>query len=234
MVVKAILLIKIKNNIMKKVLVFTFVLMVLPLMTLAQEEGSVIKTEKEFSNWQVRLRGLIVAPNESATIEAIGGDVSISATFIPEVDFTYFFTKNIAAELILGTSKHNVNAIKTSVGDIDLGSVWLLPPTLTAQYHFTGNKLKPYLGAGVNYTVFYNAKEGTVADDVSYKNSIGFAFQVGFDLDINDNWFINIDAKKILLNTEATVNATTALGATVKADVDINPLVFGVGVGRRF
>jgi len=219
---------------MKKVLVSIFVLMVMPLMTFAQEEESVIEAEKEFSNWQVRLRGIIVAPNENATIETINGDVSISATFIPELDFTYFFTKNIAAELILGTSRHSVNAIETAAGDIDLGSVWLLPPTLTAQYHFTGNKLKPYLGAGVNYTIFYNVKEGPVADEVSYENSIGFAFQVGFDLDINDKWFINIDAKKILLNTEATVNATTALGATVKADVNIDPLVFGVGIGRRF
>jgi len=219
---------------MKKVLVSIFVLMVMPLITFAQEEEPVIEAEKEFYNWQVRLRGLIVAPSESATIETINGDVSISATFIPELDFTYFFTKNIAAELILGTSRHKVSAIETAAGDIDLGSVWLLPPTLTAQYYFTGNKLKPYLGAGVNYTIFYNVKEGPVVDEVSYENSIGFAFQVGFDLNINDKWFINVDAKKILLNTEATVNATTALGATVKADVDINPLVFGVGIGRRF
>lgn len=219
---------------MKKVLVSLFVLMVVPFMSFAQENESDEKSEKTFSNWQVRLRGLIVAPSESTYIEAIGGDVFISASFIPELDFTYFFTENIAAELILGTTKHDVKAIETVVGNIDLGSVWLLPPTLTAQYHFTGSKLKPYIGAGVNYTIFYGVDEGSVADDISYDNSVGFAFQAGFDLDIDDKWFINVDVKKIFLNTETTVNATTALGATVKADVDINPLVFGVGIGRRF
>lgn len=219
---------------MKKVLVSLLVLMVLPVMTFAQEVDSITEKTNEFSKWQVRIRGLIIAPNESAEIELIGGDVSISPSFIPEIDFTYFFTKNIAAELILGTSEHDVTAVGTAVGDINLGSVWLLPPTLTAQYHFTGNKVKPYLGAGINYTIFYSVDEGPTADEVSYKNSVGFAFQAGCDIDINENWFLNFDVKKIYLNTEATVNATSALGATVKADVDINPLVLGFGIGRRF
>ena len=87
-------------------------------------------------NWQVRLRGVAVQPSEKAEVSTIGGDVNISNSFIPELDFTYFFNKNVAAELILGTAKHDVKAINTVAGDIDLGSAWLLPPTLTAQYHF--------------------------------------------------------------------------------------------------
>ena len=89
------------------------------------------------SKWQFRLRGIVVSPDESADIEAIGGDVDISTSVVPEFDITYFFDDNWSLELILGTTKHDVEAIGTDAGDIDLGSVWLLPPTLTAQYHFT-------------------------------------------------------------------------------------------------
>ncbi|WP_298238108.1 OmpW family outer membrane protein [uncultured Algibacter sp.] len=189
---------------------------------------------ESFSKWQVRLRGIAVVPNESASIEAIGGDAQISNAYVPELDFTYFFTENIAAELILATTPHDVTAVSTAVGDIPLGDVWLLPPTLTLQYHFNGDVVHPYLGAGINYTLFYNEDQGPVADSVSYDNSLGFAFQLGFDIDITDKWFINLDAKYLLLNTDVTVDATTALGATVGADVDINPFIAGIGFGMRF
>lgn len=217
---------------MKKIALGLIIALAIPFTMNAQDEQT---TDSEsFSKWQIRLRALVVSPDESATIEAIGGDVDISTSVIPELDITYFFTKNIAAELVLGTTKHDVKAVETAVGDIDLGSVWLLPPTLTVQYHFTGGALKPYLGAGLNYTIFYSADEGPTADDMDYENSVGLAFQAGLDFDLNDSWFLNVDIKKVYMNTDATVNATTALGATVVADVDINPLLIGFGVGYRF
>ncbi|KAB1159501.1 OmpW family protein [Tenacibaculum aiptasiae] len=185
---------------------------------------------KDEKKWQARFRWVSVMPNESATIGTIGGDVEISNSFIPELDFTYFFTENIAAELILGTTKHNVNAVGTALGNVDLGHVWLLPPTLTVQYHFNLNKFRPYVGAGGNYTIFYSANPGAVVD-VSYKNSFGYAFQAGFDYDLDDTWFLNVDAKYIGLSTDVTVNAGAA---TVPADVDINPLLIGFGIGIRF
>ncbi|MCA0959278.1 outer membrane beta-barrel protein [Muricauda ruestringensis] len=185
------------------------------------------------SKWQFRLRGIVVTPDESADIEAIGGDVDISTAIVPEFDISYFFDDNWSLELILATAKHDVEAIGTAAGDIDLGHVWLLPPTLTAQYHFTGGNFVPYLGAGPNLTLFYGVDEGPVADDVDYDTALGFALQGGFDFMLNDKWFLNFDVKKLFLNTTATVNATTALGATVEADVDINPWIFGVGVGIK-
>lgn len=198
------------------------------------------KEEKsnEFKRWQVRLRGVgVVTPNQSAKIGIIGGDVQISDAFIPELDFTYFFTEHFAAELILGTAKHDVKAINTIAGDIDLGSAWLLPPTLTAQYHFyTSDKkiFKPYIGAGVNYTLFYNVKSGAVAD-VKYDNALGYAAQVGFDLMLNDTFFINVDAKRLFLSTDVTVDATNLVpGLVVPAEVDIDPWLFGIGVGMKF
>ncbi|WP_298925160.1 OmpW family outer membrane protein [uncultured Allomuricauda sp.] len=185
------------------------------------------------SKWQFRLRGIVVTPDESADIDAIGGDASISTAFVPELDISYFFNENWSVELILATAKHDVEAVGTSVGDIDLGHVWLLPPTLTGQYHFTGGDLVPYLGAGLNLTLFYGVDEGPVADDVDYDTSIGYALQGGFDYMLNDKWFLNVDVKKLFLSTDATINATTALGATVGADVDINPWIIGFGVGVK-
>ena len=216
---------------MRKLLA-SFLVGVLFSVTLFGQEDA--KTSSDYSKWQIRLRGLVVTPDESATIQSIGGDVEISTAVVPELDFTYFFTENIAAELILATSKHEVDAIATAAGDIDLGDVWLLPPTLTLQYHFTGGALKPYLGAGLNFTIFYGADEGPVADAVDYDNSLGLAFQGGLDYFIDDSWFLNVDLKKILIQTDATIDATSALAATVAADVKINPLVIGFGVGYKF
>ncbi|PRX54321.1 OmpW/AlkL family protein [Flagellimonas meridianipacifica] len=196
---------------------------------LAQDQPS----NDDFSKWQFRLRGIVVTPDESADIEAIGGDASISTAFVPEFDISYFFDENWSVELILATAKHDVEAVETAAGDIDLGSVWLLPPTLTGQYHFTGGDFVPYLGAGVNFTLFYGVDEGPVADDVDYDSSLGFALQGGLDYMLNDKWFLNIDVKRLFLSTDVTVDATSALGATVGADVDIDPWIIGFGVGVK-
>ncbi|WP_440066748.1 OmpW/AlkL family protein [Tenacibaculum discolor] len=184
----------------------------------------------DFKKWQARFRWVSVLPNESATIGTIGGDVEIGKSFIPELDFTYYFTENIAAELILGTANHDVKAVNTALGNVNLGDVWLLPPTLTLQYHFNINDFKPYVGAGVNYTIFYNADPGAVVD-VDYENGFGYALQLGFDYDLDDTWFLNVDAKYIGLSTDVSVNAGIA---TVPAEVDINPLLIGFGIGMRF
>ena len=180
-------------------------------------------------NWQVRLRGVAVQPNEKAEVSTIGGDVNISNSFIPELDFTYFFNKNFAAELILGTSKHDV---KVGNDEVSLGSVRLLPPTVTLQYHFYPTKsLKPYVGAGLNYTIFYDVENGDT-QGMDYKNNVGFALQGGVDYFVNDKFFLNVDIKKLYLKTDVDVDL--GLPATVPAEVKINPLLIGFGVGMKF
>jgi outer membrane protein len=188
-------------------------------------------------DWQFRLRAITVAPDESADITPIGGDADISTTTVPEFDITYFFTDNIAAELILGVTPHDVMAVDTALGDVDLGGVTLLPPTLTVQYHFNPDgQIRPYAGVGVNYTLFFNEDlpSGTVLDSIDYDPSLGFALQVGADYMLNDRWFINADLKKVWINTDVTIDATTNLSAVVTADADINPWIFGVGIGWRY
>lgn len=188
------------------------------------------------TKWQIRVRGIGVIPDESATITVINGDIEVSNAYVPELDFSYFFTPNIAAELILATSKHDVMAVGTDLDppnvDVDVGSVWLLPPTLTLQYHLIpGGVVRPYLGAGANLTFFYNVEvPGTVVTDAEYSTAFGFAFQAGVDIALGDQgWFLNVDAKKILLDTEVALN-----GASIIADVTLNPWVFGAGFGYAF
>ncbi len=182
--------------------------------------------------WIVRARAIGVLPDEGAAVSLIGGDVDIDDQVVPELDFTYFFTRHVAAELILATTPHDVTAINTSLGNVDLGDVWLLPPTLTLQYHFTPDSktFRPYVGAGVNYTHFYNADPGAM-DRIDYDSSFGYALQAGFDYGLSDNWAVNFDVKKVMINTDATLYTG---GTTIAADVDIDPWVVGVGVAYRF
>lgn len=180
------------------------------------------------SGFMLRVRGIGVVPDEGGST-TIGGEPDVSNDYVPELDISYFFTENIAAELILATTKHDAKAKGTSLGDVDLGDVSLLPPTLTLQYHFTNfDKFKPYVGAGVNYTMFYN-EDGANGLKVDYDNSFGVAAQVGFDYFLDENWALNMDVKKLWLNTDVSIN-----NGAIKGDVDIDPWIFGLGVGYKF
>ncbi|MEF3079318.1 OmpW/AlkL family protein [Winogradskyella poriferorum] len=180
----------------------------------------------DYNRWQARLRLISVIPSPGDDID--GADVDLSTAFVPELDFTYFFSKNWAAELILGTAKHDVDLNIDGGGSVDLGHVWLLPPTLNLQYHFYADDFKPYVGAGINYTIFYGVDEGDL-DDIEYDNALGFSLQAGLDYNLNDKWFLNLDIKKLFLKTDVTVN-----GDPDTSEVNIDPLIIGLGVGMKF
>jgi len=189
----------------------------------------------------IRLRGIVVAPTEesSAVLPAFpGGEVSVDNAIVPELDFTYFFTNHIGAELILATSPHDVSG----EGDLEaLGEIadsMVLPPTLTLQYHFNpSGRIRPYAGVGVNYTIFYSedATDSLVGaigpTDVDIDDSVGVAYQVGVDFDINERWFFNADVKYIQIDTTATLNSG---GSINTVDIDLDPIVAGLGFGYRF
>lgn len=191
------------------------------LVTFAQNKTEIKNGDQK---WKARLRMIAVMP-PSTSYDLSGSDVKISTAFVPELDFTYFFTQNFAAELILATAKHNVKTV-TNGTEAKLGSVWLLPPTLNLQYHIPLSGFTPYFGAGVNYTIFYGVKDDAVS--LGYKNAVGFSTQLGADIDINKKWFINIDVKRLFLKTDVTVNTATKL-----SDVKINPFIVGLGVGVK-
>jgi len=175
----------------------------------------------------VRVRGVGVLPDESASVTPLGGSVKIDNYYVPEVDFSYFFTDNISAELIAATTKHKATA--TAGGGIPLGSVWLLPPTLLAQYHFTPEKfISPYIGAGINYTLFYGTSNPPGLS-VHYSQAVGPAVQFGIDAKLSPHWVFNVDVKKIWMETDVSINA-----GAIKAKVNIDPWLVGTGIGYRF
>ncbi|WP_313535073.1 OmpW family protein [Sphingomonas sp.] len=192
-------------------------------------------------DWLVRLRGIVVAPNESSsgiTPALPAARVGVGDSVMPEVDFTYMATDHIGAELIVSSTRHDLqgrDAI-SSLGKV--GHTWVLPPTLTLQYHFRPKApVRPYLGAGINYTTFYSAKTSDSLNkalgrtSLSLKDSVGYALQAGVDIDLNKKFFLNLDVKYIDMTTTARLNTGGAINQT---SVDINPLVFGFGVGTRF
>lgn len=190
-----------------------------------------------FKHWLIRLRGIDVAPDvSSSTITTIGGKVKdATSSIVPELDFSYFFTPHISAELILATSRHGVRAKGTALdtnGKLNMGSVSILPPTLLAQWHFLPNyRVDPYVGAGLNYTLFYHAKSGPGLNNTTYTNSWGPALQIGADIKVTGNWYINLDVKKIYVETKAHTSSGTT---RVSAKVHLDPYVYGLGLGYRF
>jgi outer membrane protein len=184
--------------------------------------------------WLVRVRAIEVTPDESSTISVIGGSAEVDDSIAPELDISYFFSDHWAAELVLTLSPHDVSAKNTAAGDVDLGDVWLLPPCLSLQYHLLPeNKIRPYVGAGVNLTLFLDEDPGPVATSIDYDDALGFVLGAGIDFDLNDQWCLNVDIKKVYLSTDATIKVPGVAGDVV-ADVDIDPWILGVGLGYKF
>ncbi len=192
-------------------------------------------------DWLVRLRGIGVIPtDESGGIspDLLTSGLDPQPAVVPEIDITYMATDSIGIELILATSPHDLDATGAIAGIGKAAETMLLPPTLLLQYHFnTKGKIRPYVGAGVNYTIPYleNADRSLEAvlgpTSVSADNSLGWAAQVGVDYHINDNWFVNLDIKYIDLSVDVELNSR---GTVRTLDVDINPVIVGIGFGYRF
>ncbi|PWJ86875.1 outer membrane protein [Mesorhizobium loti] len=197
--------------------------------SVAQAEAGVAEAP---SPWQIRLRALGVITEDSGFVNAVpGSGLSYSNTVTPELDISYFFTDNIAAELILGTTYANIDGQGAIGGLGKVGKVWLLPPTLTLQYRFTDfDAFKPYLGAGVNYTIFYHQQAGS-ADDLKVKNTFGAALQVGFDYMVDQHWGVNFDVKKLFLKPDFDV---TVAGAKLTGKAKLDPWLIGAGLTYRF
>lgn len=179
------------------------------------------------SPWLVRARAVHIEPdNKSDPVGGVGAadTIKVANKTIPELDITYFFTPNIAAELILTyPQKHDVR-----LNGAKIGSFKHLPPTLNLQYHFApGATINPYVGAGVNYTRISSVKLLNGAGDLE-NDSFGLALQAGLDFRINDHWSINADVKKVNIRSDVMVGGAKA------SHLKVDPVLFGLGVGYRF
>lgn len=176
--------------------------------------------------WMVRLRAVSLQPaDKSDAAPGIPADaIHVSSKTIPEVDFSYFFTPNLAAELVLTVpQEHDVTLAGTKIGTFKQ-----LPPTLLAQWHFLpGQTFNPYVGLGVNLTLISDVKLAGGALDLD-KTSVGPAVQVGADIRLAPQWYLNADVKYVQIRSD--VKAGGAKVTTVKVD----PMLYGVGVGYRF
>lgn len=179
------------------------------------------------SNWMVRARAVHIDPaNESAPLAGTGATdrIHVASKTIPEVDISYFFTPNLAAELILTyPQKHDV-----TLDGARIGSFRHLPPTLSAQYHFAPRStVDPYVGAGINYTRISRVKLLGGAADLE-KDSWGLALQAGVDIRLDARWSLNLDVKKV------NIRSDVLLGGARASAVKVDPVLFGAGVGYRF
>ncbi len=180
--------------------------------------------------WMVRVRAVDVLYQNGQTGVASDLNVKAKNQWIPEFDISYFFTKNIAAELVLTWPQQvNINAGSTNIGKISA-----LPPSLLAQYHFTDlGAFKPYVGAGINYTIFGNRQNfpGYSAAALQVEpSSVGFVAQLGAEYMFDKKWGVNIDLKYA---TMATNVQTVSNGANI-GKLTLNPWMPAVGVTYKF
>lgn len=208
----------------------------------------------------VRLRATHISPQEDSKLGAqtdasYGGvpfsaaalygsssaELRVDSNTIPELDFSYYITKNIAAELILALgSRHDVSITPgTGAVNRDLGSVNLLPPTLTLQWHFLPDQtFDPYVGAGLTYVRSLDKSLTANAPGVGVfpikidQNAWGPAIQAGFDVNLQDKWLLNVDVKKIWIDTDVKLDLGT--GFRKIDSLDIDPWVVSVGFGKKF
>ena len=189
---------------------------------------SVPVAQAEDGSFMVRARAVYIdfANSQKGGLDSVAGKIEADNTLIPEIDLSYFFTKNIAAELVLTYPQE----VDIKIAGAKQGTIKALPPSLLLQYHFTDlGAFKPYIGAGVNYTFFYNTNNILGGAASVERNSWGLAGQVGFDYMFTKNVGLNIDVKYIKMDTDVSVNGLGKIG-TLK----LNPVTAGVGVTYRF
>jgi outer membrane protein len=197
---------------------------------------------EEEGKWLVRGRALYLKPanksdagngNAGITSAVLPADsVVVNSKTFPELDITYFFTRNIAAELVLTYPQkqdvHVSNGPLNALGS--LGTFKHLPPTLSLQYHFLPDgTFRPYVGVGVNYTRISNVSLNAGASTLQLDNSsVGLSYGAGFDVRIAKQWFLNLDVKKINIESDLKLNGTKI------SHLKLDPLAVSVGVGYRF
>ena len=234
---------------------------------------------QEAGDWQFRVGLGVVAPDTSdddLTVDVFQSDANPSGTVAgAQIDVddgyslvfnaTYFFSSNWGLEILAATPfSHDVDGAGILEGVGELGDVKHLPPTVSLQYHFRPNQtIRPYVGAGLNYTIFFDedttdelhqtlvdtvntrlgANFGGGSTSLNVDDSFGLALQAGFDIDLSENWFLNFDLRWIDIDVDAELRTTTfansddTLDPTIvnsAVDVDIDPWVFSTTLGFRF
>jgi len=198
-------------------------------------------TAQTANDWQVARKGdwivtgriTDVSSSADDSIFTSGGvdtglNVDVGNSTMPTLGFTYFLTDNISVEAILGATQHEIRA-QGGATDVAVHETWVLPPVVTLQYRPAPEaRVSPYVGAGINYMLFFDGKDQN-GFTVDLEDGFGYALQAGADVALTGPWTLNVDIKKVWFDTEATVN-----GGALTSDINLDPLVVSVGIGRKF
>ncbi len=142
----------------------------------------------------------------------------------PTITAEYFIKDNLGVEVLAALPfQHDIDV--AGVGKV--GSTKHLPPTVSLQYHFGKGKIRPFVGAGLNYTRFFSTKtEGAIAGTkLKLSDSWGLAGHVGVDFQVGAKGSIRVDYRKIDIDTKAKLNGAN-LGT--RNTVNIDPSVYGI------
>lgn len=192
-------------------------------------------------DFQPKHKGLLMVNTRITDVAPDAGDAILTAAgaptglhadvkedVMPTLGIAYFLTDNVAVDLTLGTTKHSVKAVGPGT-NVKVHDTWVLPPVVALQYHFApAAKVSPYVGAGLNYMIFYGGKDKN-GFTVKLKDGAGFALQAGTDFALKDRWSVNLDVKKVFFSTRATIN-----GGALTSKVKLDPWVVSAGLGYKF
>jgi len=187
---------------------------------------------KQAGDFLIGLGAIGVLPQGGGSVGLIGGRPEASNSASPQLDFTYFIFPQMALNLIAASTQHDISVQDSALGNVKLGHVWVLPPTLTVQWHpLPQARLSPYVGVGVNMTFFYGygGEKTPPVNRVRVDNTAAVAFVAGVDYEITPHWLANFDVKRILLEPSASVNS-----GLIHARVNLDPWVVGAGLRYRF
>ncbi len=192
--------------------------------------------EVDFHRWIVRLRATGVWSGRAKSIWAggvlvPGAEANVSHNILPELDVSYFLTRDIALSFNATASRHTITGAGTIEGLGVLGRATVMAPALTVQYHLPGlGAFKPYVGVGGTQAFYFNQKDGALTN-FKIRNAPGAVFQLGLDWMVTQHWGINIDVKKYLLQP----SSTGSLGPIpVNTKIRSDPWLAGIGIAARF
>jgi outer membrane protein len=175
------------------------------------------------SAWIFRVGAHDVEPkSDNHSVVSVGSGRTL--TF----DLTRMLDEHWAVELLAALPFEHDISLNTGGKVADVKH---LPPTLSAQYHFAPHaRFRPYVGAGLNATIFFSEHTtGALAGtDLKLDTSFGAAAQLGADFDFGEHWFVNADLRWIDIDTDAELDGM-GLGS-----VAIDPITFGISIGRKF
>lgn len=191
----------------------------------------------EAGDWLLRAGVINVDPkSDNGTVGALVGVVGNGGIEVDDntqlgLNVAYFVTDSIAVELLAATPfKHDIN-----IGGVEAASTKHLPPTLMALWYpnTPTSALQPYVGAGINYTIFFEedintqTKSALSVSELNIDDSVGFSFEVGLDYEVSENLYVNGQVRYIDISTDADIDGA------VKFDVDIDPVVYMIGLAYK-